>query len=248
MNNSNKTNGDKYLNWTHKYGRIGLFIAILYLLAIPTIICIVYDCFPSVSDVIKGGIGVLALYVPIAIAEVISYTPILGSSCYITFLTGNILNLKLPCVINAMKIANVESNTVEGDAISTVAVAASSILTILIIAIGVIFLVPLQPLLQSDMVQTATKYMLPALFGGMFLGFMGKGDGEYIVENKLLSILIPIIIVSVGCISNILIPGVEGIIIIVMLPVTLISARVLWKKGIIRVVKNSNKEDIKITD
>lgn len=233
---------DKYINWVHRFGRGGSLIAILYMLAMPTIICTVYDCFPPASAVFKGGIGVLALFVPLGISEVLSYTPMLGSSCYITFLTGNIMNLKLPCVINAMKLAKVEQNTPKGDAIATVAVAASSILTMLIIAIGVLLLTPLQPLLQTPVVQSATKYMLPALFGGMFLGFLGKGEGEYIIKNKLLSIVVPVILVLLASFSGILSSGLEGVAIILMLPVTLISARILWKKGIIQVVKNSSEE------
>lgn len=236
---------DAYINWTHRYGRIGLFIAIVYMIVMPIIICTVFDCFPSFTDIVKGGVGVLALYVPIGISEVISYTPILGSSCYITFLTGNILNLKLPCAINAMKLAKVESNTPEGDAISTVAIAASSILTICVIALGVVLLVPLQPVLQSPFVQAATKYMLPALFGGMFLGMMGKGDGKQIIENKLLAIALPAVIVSVLTIMGVLKSGMEGIAILVMIPVTLLCARVLWKKGIIRVVDNPDNPPAK---
>lgn len=237
-NNTNNSSNEKYINWTHNYGRIGLLIAMVYMLTIPIIVCIVYDCFPSMSDVIKSSIGLLAIYVPVAISEVISYTPIIGSSCYITFLTGNILNLKLPAAINAMKIAKVEQNTPEGDAISTVAVAASSILTILIIAIGVLLLVPLQPILQSPVVKVATKYMLPALFGGIAMGFIGKGDGKLIIENKLLAIVVPVILVCIGCLLGVLKSGYEGIAIIALLPVTLISARILWKKGTIRVVEN----------
>ena len=80
--------------------------------------------------------------------------------------------------------------------------------------------------------------MLPALFGGMFLGLLSIGDGEYIVENKLLTMFIPAVLVSVLCIMNIFVGGMEGIAILVMLPVTLLTARILWKKGIVRAVKN----------
>lgn len=236
-----KLNNDKYIDWVHRFGRIGTLIALLYMLAIPTIICAVYDCFPPISAIFKGGIGVLALFVPLGISEVLSFTPILGSSSYLTFLTGNIMNLKLPCVINAMKLSKVEQNTPEGDAIATVAVAASSILTMLVIALGVLLIVPLQPLLQTTVVQNATKYMLPALFGGMFLGFLGKGEGEYIIERKLLAIVLPVILVLLASFKGILTSGLEGVAIIFMLPITILSARILWKKGIIKVVKNTSE-------
>jgi len=228
---------DEYNNWVHRFGRIGGFIAIAYMLSIPFIIGIMYDALPTMSDVLKGGIGVLALFIPIGISEVISYTPILGSSSYLTFLTGNILNLKVPCVLNALKLSNTDQNTHEGDAIATVAVASSSILTMLIIMIGVLLIVPLRPVLESPVVSKATAYILPALFGSMLLGFIGKGSGEYIIENKLLAIVLPVIIVSLTTIFGILSPGLEGIAIILMLPITLVGARIMWKKGIIRVKK-----------
>ena len=87
------------------------------------------------------------MFIPIAISEVISYAPVLGSSAYITFITGNVMNLKLPVAINAIELAEVEQSTDAGDAITTVAISASSILTMAIIALGVILLVPLQPVL-----------------------------------------------------------------------------------------------------
>lgn len=228
---------DDYNNWVHRFGRLGLLIAIIYMFAIPTIISIVYDAFPSMSVVLKGSVGLLALFVPIAISEVISYTPILGSSAYLTFLTGNILNLKLPCVLNALKVSQTEQNTPEGDAIATVAVAASSILTMVIITLGVILLVPLQPLLQNQIVASATAYMLPALFGGMFLGLLSKGEGKTYIKNKLLMILVPVLLISAGAITGVIVGGMEGILILAMLPVTMGIARILWKMKIIRVEK-----------
>jgi len=228
---------DDYNQWVHRFGRLGALVAIIYMLLIPFIIGFVYDAFPPISAVVKGGVGLLALFIPITISEVISYTPILGSSSYLTFLTGNILNLKNPCVLNAQRISKTEQNTPEGDAIATVAVAASSILTMFVITLGVLLIVPLRPVLETPVVRQATAYILPALFGGMLMGLIGKEQGEYIIVNKLLSILLPVILVSVGAIFGVLRPGLEGIAIILMLPVTLIGARIMWKKGIIRVIK-----------
>jgi hypothetical protein len=227
---------DDYTNWVHRFGRIGALIAILYMLFIPTAVSLAYHSFPPMSAILKGGIGVLALFVPIGISEVLSYTPILGSASYLTFLTGNILNLKLPCVLNALKLAKADQNTPEGDAIATVAVAASSILTMLIIAVGVVLLVPLQPLFQTPFVKSATSYMLPALFGGMFLGILGPEQGAFRIKNKLLIMIVPLIIVSAGAITGVLISGLEGVAILLMLPVAIGIARILWKKGIVQVI------------
>ena len=104
-----------------------------------------------------GG-GLLLMFIPTALAEVISYTPVLGSSAYITFLTGNVMNLKLPCVINSHTLTGTTQGTDEGDTIAAISVAASSITTTLIIIAGVLLMVPLRPILTSPMVATATSY------------------------------------------------------------------------------------------
>ncbi len=238
---NNTLDQDKYLNWSHRFGRIGTLIALLYMIAVPLIVSSVYDIFPDLPMLALAGISVMAIFMPIGISEALSYTPILGSSTYLTFLTGNIMNLKLPCVINAQKLAKADQNTPEGDAIATVAVATSSILTVLIISLGALFLVPLQPILQAPVVQQATQYMLPALFGGLALGILASSEGKMQIKNKLLAVVIPVAIVSGLILAGIVLPGMEGILILAMLPITILSARIFWKKGLIRVVDKSEQ-------
>ena len=87
----------KYEDSIHRTGRIGIIIGILLMLGIPAIVSTVYDVWPeSAAQVITAGSSLLAVFIPTCIAEVFSYTPILGSSAYITFLTGNVMNLKSP--------------------------------------------------------------------------------------------------------------------------------------------------------
>ena len=134
---------DSYDRSIHRTGRLGSILAIAWMLGIPAVMCTVYHMFPSIPDLLLFGSGLLALYVPTAISEVITYVPMLGSASYITFITGNISNLKLPCALNALEMADVEQNTDAGDAVATVAVAVSSIVTTVIIVLGVLLLVPL---------------------------------------------------------------------------------------------------------
>ena len=149
----------------HRTGRIGIIIGIILMLGIPAVISSVYDVWPeSAAQVITAGSGLLAVFIPTCIAEVFSYTPILGSSAYITFLTGNVMNLKVPVVVNAQIMSDTASGTEEGDAVATIGVAVSSIVTTLIIAGGVLLLVPLRPILTSPTVQTATGSVRRHLF------------------------------------------------------------------------------------
>ena len=233
---------DPFTEWAHKSGRIFMVLFIAYMVVIPLIVCTVYDCMPSFKMCLPGLIAILAIMGPMSIAEVGSYTPILGSSTYLTFVTGNVMNLKVPCIINAQLVAKVEPNTVEGDAISLIATAVSSAVTIIILAIGVVLLSFIKPVLENPYVVTASDYLLPALFGCMALGLLSSGNGKTKVKNHLLPAVIPALLVTVLTVLGIGSTGLAGILIIVMIPVTILCARILWKKGIVKVVPVEQKE------
>ena len=233
---------DPFTEWAHKSGRVFMVLFIAYMLVIPFIVCTVYDCMPSFKMCLPGLIAITAIMGPASIAEVGSYTPILGSSTYLTFASGNVMNLKIPCIINAQQIAKVEPNTVEGDAIALIATAVSSAVTIIILAIGVVLLSFIKPVLENPYVVTASDYLLPALFGCMALGLLSSGNGKTKVKNHPLPALIPALLVTALTVLGIGSTGLAGILIIVMIPVTILCARILWKKGIVKVVPVEQKE------
>lgn len=228
---------DKYLDNVHRIGRIGSIGALVFMIGIPYLIAAVYDIWPSLTEVMKVSVGLLALFVPIAISEVISYMPVLGSASYITYITGNVLNLKLPCAINAMQMTDTQQGTEEGDVIATLSIAASSIATMLIIFLGVILLVPLTPLFSIPAISTATKYMLPSLFGGMFLPMLLNNTvGDYEVKGRLLPTIIPVI--GVIIVNQFVKPisGMEGIAILCVMPVMILIARIMYNKGLVKMI------------
>lgn len=233
---------DPFTSWAHKSGRRFLIVFMIYMVALPIIMCLVYGAFPSISMIIPGLVTILIIMIPTAIAEVGSYTPILGSSSYLTFATGNLMNLKVPCVLNAQKVAKVDQGTTEGDAIALIATAVSSIVTIVIMAIGMLLIVQLQPLLENENVSIAADYIMPALFGCMALALFGRGGGKTYVKNKLLSIVLPAIIVSVLAIMGVASLGMASWLMLVMIPLSILCARILWKKGIVRVEENTVEE------
>lgn len=233
---------DPFTEWAHKSGRVFMVLFIAYMLVIPFIVCTVYDCMPSFKMCLPGLIAITAIMGPASIAEVGSYTPILGSSTYLTFASGNVMNLKIPCIINAQQIAKVEPNTVEGDAIALIATAVSSAVTIIILAVGVVLLSFIKPVLENPYVVTASDYLLPALFGCMALGLLSSGNGKTKVKNHLLPAVVPALLVTALTVLGIGSTGLAGILIIVMIPVTILCARILWKKGIVKVVPVEQKE------
>lgn len=252
MKKDNKKNvmTDSFQTWAHRWGRIGTLIALIYMILLPFVVLVFYDCVPSFGEVINlGTISILMIYIPVGISEAISYTPILGASSYLTFITGNIMNLKLPCAVNAMKLTKKEPNTPEGEAISSVAVAVSSIMTVVILALAALLSVWISPIFELPAVKTASNYLIPALFGSLTLGLFGSTSAsKKVVKNGVMGVVPVIIIVSViALLARIMagssLFGMIGFLILFMLPVAIISSRIMWKKGIIKVVDQETAEE-----
>lgn len=240
---------DTFQAWSHKWGRFGTVIALLYMISLPFIVLGYYHCIPTFREVINlSTISILMIYIPVGISEALSYTPILGSSAYLTFITGNIMNLKLPCAINAMKITKKEANTPQGDAIASVAVAVSSIMTIVILALAALLSSWISPVFELPSIKTASNYIIPALFGSLTLGlFSSTNAGDKVVKNGIMGVLPVLIIISLLSIfvritSGGSLFGMIGFLILFMLPIAIISSRIMWKKGIIKVVDKDSIE------
>ena len=164
-----------YQDSVHLYGRVWTATAILLLLMVPTSICVRYNAWPEAQYVLKGLLGVAPIYWTVCIIEVLTYAPMLGTGgTYLSFVTGNLTNLKVPCALNAMEAAGVKATSEEGEVISTIAIAASSIVTTLVIAAGVLMLGYLQPILESPALAPAFANILPALFGGLGVVYISK--------------------------------------------------------------------------
>ena len=145
--------------------------------------------------------GVLRLsltYLPICVVEFLVYVPILGAGAsYLSFITGNIINMKLPCAYNAREIAGTEAGTPEDGIITTLSVAVSSLVTMLVIFIGVLLLIPLTPILQNPTLKPAFDNLLPALFGALAAQYFTKSwkiTAVPLLLMTLLCILIPSLI------------------------------------------------------
>lgn len=172
-----KNKNSSYINKTHTWGKIFSVSAICVLIALPISICIYFDAWPAASDVFKGLLKVIPIFWVSAILEIFLYVPMLGTGAtYLSFVTGNITNLKLPCALNAKENAKIKSGSEEDEVISTIAVATSAIVTTIILAVGVVALSPLLSKITADSsaFAPAFKQVLPALFGALGAGYFAK--------------------------------------------------------------------------
>ena len=164
-----------YIDSVHYYGRLWGLAAAMLILLFPVIAALLFRAAPDPYGVLQGLIGVAPLFWAVGIIEVFTYVPMLGAGgAYLSFVTGNLTNLKVPCALNAMDKAGVSPTSAEGEIISTIAIAASSIGTTIIIALGVLLIVPLTPVLESPTLTPAFDNVLPALFGALGVVYISK--------------------------------------------------------------------------
>ena len=176
----------------HRIGRITLILGAVLLIAVPFIIAMLNDASIDFKGFLAGFAKVGIIYIPVAIVEFLVYSPMLGvGGSYLSFITGNVTNMKIPCVMNAKDIAQTETGTPEHEIISTISVATSAIITTLVIVAGVILLVPLQPVLQNEALLPAFNNVVPALFGAL-------GIKHFLKSPKIAAI--PLLLMSLLCI------------------------------------------------
>ncbi len=215
-----------YMDSVHFYGKVwGLVIAAIILL-FPLVVGLIFNALPQWEALAKGIFATLPMYWAVGLIEVITYVPMLGAGgTYLSFVTGNISNLKLPCAVDAMERANVKASSEEGEVISTISIAVSSIVTTLIILVGVILIIPLTPVLESPVLEPAFGMILPALFGGLAVVFISK--------NLKLSVLPIVLMLILFIFVPALNAGTVGIMVPVGVVFTVIVARVMYKKGML---------------
>ena len=191
----NNESFEKYNAGTHILGRVFSVITLVLLVGAPFMIGLFLGAMPDLPAVGKGFLSVGIIWFVSSIVEFLVYTPMLGAGGgYLAFITGNLINMKIPCAINARDQVGAKSGTPENEIISTLSIAASSLVTILVLALGVLLLVPLQPVLQSEVLQPAFENVVPALFGAMAFKYFRKNlkiAAAPLVLMSLLFILVP---------------------------------------------------------
>ncbi len=159
---------EQYNESMHRLGRITSLITLVLLLGAPFVIGMYLGAMPDMKAFIKAFLSIGIVYLASGIVEYLIYVPMLGAGgSYLAFITGNLINMKVPCAVNARDIVGAKSGTPENEIISTLSIAASSLVTITVLALGVMCLIPLQPILQSETLQPAFANVVPALFGAM---------------------------------------------------------------------------------
>ena len=192
----------------HRIGKLTMLLGIIALVSVPFIVAAIFGVSIDGKGFLGGIAKVAIVYIPVAIVEFLVYTPMLGvAGSYLSFITGNVTNMKIPCVMNAQDIAGTKPGTVEHEIVATISVATSAIVTTLVIVVGVILLVPLQPVLQNEILLPAFNNVVPALFGALGLKYFAKSPKIACVPVLLMSVLCIAVPVAISQTSLLLIPS-----------------------------------------
>ena len=215
-----------YMDSVHRDGRIWNLSVMVILFLFPITVGIIYSAMPDWRGLLMGVIATAPMYWAVGIVETITYVPMLGAGgSYLSFVTGNISNLKMPAALNALEQADVNIRSEEGEIVSTIAIAVSSIVTTLIIILGVILITPLTPILDAPVLEPAFAQLLPALFGGLGVVFVSK-NWKIAVAPVILMLILFIAVPALNA-------GTVGIMVPVGVLFTLGVSRIMYKKHLL---------------
>ncbi len=199
---------DKYEKRTHMLGRIACIICLVMFLGAPFVMGLYFGVSPDFHAFLMGFLKIGIVYLVSCIAEYVIYVPMLGSGgSYLAFITGNLINMKIPCAINAKDIVGAKSGTAENEIISTLSIATSSLVTILVLAVGVLLLTPLRPILESEALQPAFENVVPALFGAMAYKYYRGNLRIAVIPLIVMTVLFLAVPSLIGSVSTMIIPS-----------------------------------------
>jgi len=199
---------NQYDDRTHIFGRIACAISLVLLIGAPFLMGACLGAMPDLGAFGRGFLSVGLVWMVSSIAEYLIYTPMLGAGGgYLAFITGNLINMKIPCAVNARDIVGTKTGTPENEVISTLSIAASSLVTILVLAAGVALLVPLQPVLQDPALQPAFDNVVPALFGAMAYKYFRRNMKIALVPLVFMSVLFILVPALTASTSFMIIPS-----------------------------------------
>jgi len=212
-----------YVDGMHKFGVRWFLIAYLPILLFPIIACLYFNAWPNGKELLTAALGVVPISWTVGVVEAFTYMPMLGAGgSYLAFVTGNMSNLKVPVALNAMDSLGIKQGSEDGEVISTIVIAVSSIVTTAIIIIFVALTVPLSPIFSAPVLQPAFSNVVPALFGGMMVAYLAKSP----------KVAVPI--VALGAALFIAIPSLASIyplVLPVLAALAILLSRILYKKG-----------------
>ena len=218
-------NERSYIDSVHHAGRVWNLSVMVILMLFPAAVSVLFSAPIDWRGFALGMIATAPMYWSVGLIETFTYVPMLGAGgSYLAFVTGNITNLKAPAALNALELVKADIKTEEGEIVSTIAIAVSSVVTTLIIVLGVVLITPLTPILNSPALAPAFDQILPALFGALGVVYISR-NLKIAVAPVALMLTLFIAIPALGSLVSVMVP--VGVLF------TLAVSRILYKKNLL---------------
>ncbi|MCQ2219136.1 MAG: hypothetical protein MJZ33_11785 [Paludibacteraceae bacterium] len=218
---------EKYNDSVHTLGRRFTWLAIALIVLVPICYCMTSGAEPIWSK-IPECLMFMVGYLAVGLVEALSYAPLLGTGGqYLTFITGNISNLKLPCALNSQSIAQVKEGSEEKEIVTTISIAVCSIVTTIVIVLGLIPLAIFQSTIV-DALLPISPYVIPAIFGGLTCVLMAR-----YLKVAILPFVLCLLICLVGHLCGLGPTVNQGTMILVGMFVSIIATTLLYRKKMI---------------
>ncbi len=218
--------------WKAPVIRIGVVTVLIpmFLCFLPSLYLYVqYGVFPPIPVALKAWGMIAAIFGAFYVVEPVSYYPVLGlTGTYISFLSGNIGNLRLPCSAVAQEVVGVEAGTPEAEIISTLGVAGSVVTNLFFTTLAAVAGTALLAAFPEPIALAFKQYTVAAIFGAVF--------GQFTLKYPLLAVAgigIPMAMHLIAHSLHIPFLAQSWLLIVASIFGTIAIARVFYKKGLL---------------
>ncbi|MBU3917899.1 hypothetical protein KKA14_20420 [bacterium] len=229
MNDKNTIFKELFLKPVERVGRLTMLVATVCLLFPGLYLALFHGLYPPLAPLVRSVLAVWSFMLIMNVIEPIVYYPILGfGGTYMSFLVGNILNLRVPVSATCQQIVGTKEGTPEAEIVSTLGVAGSLVASELVMILGVLALLPFINDIQGSggAMEVALNQVLPALFGGL--------GGVFIFKTPRLAV-VPLGTALIIALIKSDIP--YSVVIPPMVIISVVSARILYKQGWVKAGK-----------
>lgn len=148
-------------------GVVANFIPALYL-------SVVLGVSPPPGDMLRIWFMALTAFGASWLVQPLSFYPMLGvGGSYISWLCGNVADIRVPAATMAQKVAGAEPGTPQGDVLATLGIAGSVLVSVTILTVFTFIGAAVVPMLPKFVVK-AFGFIIPAVFGAVYAELASK--------------------------------------------------------------------------
>jgi len=214
---------ERFIKPVEKTGKYTLLAACVCLFIPGTYLWFFHGLVPPAGALMRSLIGIWSFAIVFSIVEPVIYFSLIGfGGTYMSFLSGNLLNLRFPISVTAQQVVGTSEGSPEAEIVSTLGVAGSLIASQVVLTAGVLFFLPFLGKIDTagTSFSIALDHVLPALFGALGGMFLFK------------SLKLGIVPIAAGIIIALISKRLPfSYIIAPMVVLSVLSARFMYKRG-----------------